>query len=79
MGMSMGMSTTDTQLPSFPPSRTYILDVQVTFLTPACPPPPASLMLVISGVVTISASLAGEMALMKPTSMPAGQSMRMNW
>jgi hypothetical protein len=34
----------------------------------------AHLMLVISGVVTMSASLAGLMALMKPTSMPAGQS-----
>jgi hypothetical protein len=29
---------------------------------------------VISGVVTMMASLAGLIALMKPTSMPAGQS-----
>jgi hypothetical protein len=39
--------------------------------TVSCP----HLIAVISGVVTMIASLAGEMALMNPTSMPAGQSM----
>eukprot|EP00955_Chlamydomonas_euryale_P070598 360794-Chlamydomonas_euryale.AAC.11 len=33
---------------------------------------------VISGVVTTTASRAGDTALMKPMSMPAGQSIRMN-
>ena len=34
----------------------------------------ASLIAVISGVVTIIASFAGDIALIKPTSIPAGQS-----
>lgn len=39
----------------------------------------ASRMEVISGVVTMTASLAGAMALRKPMSMPAGQSMNTYW